>query len=87
VIAQVQPTSLFGSLKSLGYRLWDEQSRKLIGFAHLERLRMQTKEAGDRRTDVGRDDLQESDRQSGTHWQRARLQHPMGLCRTAVRGG
>ncbi len=34
---QVKPVTLTSSLKSLTFRLWDEQSRRLIGFAQLTR--------------------------------------------------
>jgi hypothetical protein len=34
----VKPMTLFGSLKSLTYRLWDENSGKLVGFRHLKTL-------------------------------------------------
>ena len=55
--------SLFGSLKSISYRLWDEQSSKLISFAHLKRLKRQTKEVESRKADIGNE---EQDRQNGT---------------------
>ncbi len=35
----VKPITLWGSLKSLNYRLWDEQSRRLVGFSSLRRRR------------------------------------------------
>jgi omega-6 fatty acid desaturase (delta-12 desaturase) len=35
----VRPMTLFGSLRSLGLRLWDESSRKLVGWRHLRELR------------------------------------------------
>ena len=31
----VKPVTLFSSLKSLTFRLWDEQRRKLVGYGHL----------------------------------------------------
>lgn len=34
---QVTPTTLFGSLKSLTFRLWDEKARKLISFRSLRK--------------------------------------------------
>ena len=37
----VPPLTLFASLKSLSFRLWDEQRRKLVGFGHLRTLRRQ----------------------------------------------
>jgi len=51
MFAAVQPMSLLGSLKSISYRLWDEQSSKLISFAHLKRLRRQA-----RKTESGTDE-------------------------------
>src|SRR6266550_1663483 len=39
----VKPITLFSSLKSLTFRLWDEQRRKLVGFRHLRDLRKQRK--------------------------------------------
>jgi omega-6 fatty acid desaturase (delta-12 desaturase) len=38
VFQRVKPITLFGSLKSLRYRLWDEPSRKLVGFARVRHL-------------------------------------------------
>lgn len=35
----VPPVTLFASLKSLGFRLWDEQRRQLVGYGHLRTLR------------------------------------------------
>ncbi len=32
---EVEPMTLLGSLKSLGLRLWDESTRKLVGYRHL----------------------------------------------------
>jgi hypothetical protein len=63
MFAEVRPMSLFGSLKSISYRLWDEQSSKLISFAHLKRLKRQTKEVESRKADIGNE---EQDRQNGT---------------------
>jgi acyl-lipid omega-6 desaturase (Delta-12 desaturase) len=36
---QVKPITLLPSLKSLTFRLWDEQRRKLVGFGYLRTLR------------------------------------------------
>ena len=36
---QVKPVTFFSSLKSITFRLWDEKSRKLVGFRHLRKLR------------------------------------------------
>jgi acyl-lipid omega-6 desaturase (Delta-12 desaturase) len=38
---QVKPITLTSSLKSLTFRLWDEQSRKLVGYARMRQLRKQ----------------------------------------------
>ncbi len=35
----VKPITLFSSLKSLNFRLWDEKLKKLVGFRHLRDLR------------------------------------------------
>ncbi|MGN6387143.1 MAG: fatty acid desaturase [Verrucomicrobiota bacterium] len=35
----VKPVTLLGSIKSISFRLWDEQQRKLVGFSHLKTLR------------------------------------------------
>lgn len=58
MFAEVEPMHLFGSLKSITYRLWDEQSSKLISFAHLKHLKRQKREAEGRKTDAGNDELQ-----------------------------
>ncbi len=36
---QVKPITLLGSLKTIGYRLWDEKSKRLVGFRHLKLVR------------------------------------------------
>lgn len=41
----VKPVTLFGSLKSFTFRLWDEQQRKLVGYRHLRTVRKQAKQA------------------------------------------
>jgi len=42
----VKPVTLFSSFKSLTFRLWDEQRRKLVGYRHLRTLqRKQTQAA------------------------------------------
>jgi omega-6 fatty acid desaturase (delta-12 desaturase) len=38
---RVRPVTLFSSLKSLTFRLWDEQRRKLVGYRHLRDARRQ----------------------------------------------
>lgn len=35
---QVQPITLMASLQALKFRLWDEQGKQLVGYAHLRRL-------------------------------------------------
>ena len=37
----VKPVTLFSSFKSLTFRLWDEQRRKLVGYRHLREVRKQ----------------------------------------------
>ena len=39
----VQPITLFSSLKSFTFRLWDEKRRTLVGYSHLRDLRKQKK--------------------------------------------
>jgi omega-6 fatty acid desaturase (delta-12 desaturase) len=41
----VQPITLFSSFKSFTFRLWDEQSRKLVGYGHLRTLHKQQRQA------------------------------------------
>ena len=41
----VKPVTLFSSLKSFTFRLWDEQQRKLVGYRHLRTVRKQAKQA------------------------------------------
>ena len=40
----VKPITLFSSLKSITYRLWDEKNKKLIGYRQLRHLREQYKQ-------------------------------------------
>src|SRR6185436_7316848 len=35
----VQPITLFSSLKSLSFRLWDEQRKKLVSFRQMRKMR------------------------------------------------
>jgi omega-6 fatty acid desaturase (delta-12 desaturase) len=35
----VKPVTLFSSLKSLTFRLWDEQRQRLVGYGHLRTVR------------------------------------------------
>ena len=37
----VKPVTLFGSFKSLTFRLWDEQRQKLVGYRALRAIRKQ----------------------------------------------
>jgi omega-6 fatty acid desaturase (delta-12 desaturase) len=41
----VKPITLFGSLKSLTFRLWDEQRKKLVGFRRIRELRREHKQS------------------------------------------
>lgn len=41
----VKPVTLFTSLKSLTFRLWDEQGHKLVGYGHLRTVRAQPRPA------------------------------------------
>lgn len=36
---EIEPVTLFSSLKSLSFRLWDEPAKKLVSFRHLHKLR------------------------------------------------
>lgn len=45
---QVKPLTLWSSFKSMNLRLWDEASRKLVGYRHLRELRKQQKAQGRR---------------------------------------
>lgn len=40
---EIEPLTLFASLKTITYRLWDEQNKKLIGFRHLRKRRREQK--------------------------------------------
>ncbi len=41
---KVVPITFRKSLKSLAYRLWDEQKRKLVGYRHMRQIRKERKE-------------------------------------------
>ncbi|MBN1667235.1 MAG: fatty acid desaturase [Anaerolineales bacterium] len=41
-VFQVKPVTLVSSLKSLGFRLWDESNRRLVGFKALKQTRSQS---------------------------------------------
>jgi len=45
VFQSVPPVTLFSSFKSLTFRLWDEQRRKLVGYGRLRAVRRQQREA------------------------------------------
>jgi omega-6 fatty acid desaturase (delta-12 desaturase) len=36
IFRDVKPITLFGSVRTLGLRLWDESSKKLVSFRHLK---------------------------------------------------
>ncbi len=40
----IRPMTLLNSLKSISFRLWDEQTKKLISFAHLKQKKRKKKE-------------------------------------------
>jgi acyl-lipid omega-6 desaturase (Delta-12 desaturase) len=40
----VKPITLFSSLKSFTFRLWDEQQRQLVGYSHLKKLRRERRQ-------------------------------------------
>jgi acyl-lipid omega-6 desaturase (Delta-12 desaturase) len=42
----VKPVTLWSSLKSFTFRLWDEQNRRLVGFRHLRLLRRKQRQCG-----------------------------------------
>jgi acyl-lipid omega-6 desaturase (Delta-12 desaturase) len=46
----VKPVTLFSSLKSFTFRLWDEQRRKLVGYGHLRTVRREQELAIRRRS-------------------------------------
>jgi omega-6 fatty acid desaturase (delta-12 desaturase) len=37
-VFQIKPVTFFSSLKSLTYRLWDEQTRRLVGFDYVKKM-------------------------------------------------
>jgi omega-6 fatty acid desaturase (delta-12 desaturase) len=41
---QVKPMTLFSSLKSLSFRLWDEQARRLVGYGRVRQVRRQQRQ-------------------------------------------
>lgn len=46
IFRQVRPITLTASLRSLGYRLWDERRRRLVGFGYLRRLSRRRRRLG-----------------------------------------
>ena len=44
----VKPVTLFGSLKSFTFRLWDEKRRQLVGYSHLRKVRREQAHAARR---------------------------------------
>jgi omega-6 fatty acid desaturase (delta-12 desaturase) len=38
---QVEPITLWSSMKCLTFHFWDEHSRKLVGYAHVRQIRQQ----------------------------------------------
>ncbi len=50
VFRAVRPVTLWASLKSLSYRLWDEQQERLVGFRRLRTIRGRREAAGPLRT-------------------------------------
>ena len=40
----VKPVTLFSSLKSFTFRLWDEQRRRLVGYGHLRTVRREQRQ-------------------------------------------
>lgn len=45
---EVKPLTFFKSLKSLTFRLWDEQRGKLVGYRRARKLRKERKQAAER---------------------------------------
>ncbi len=47
MFAEVVPMTLFGSLKSVTYRLWDEKAKKLISFRQMRKQRDEAESGGE----------------------------------------
>lgn len=62
---EVKPITLLSSLKSLTFRLWDEQRRKLVGFGHLRKLRRQSEPLADANTSPTDGDQDRGPREDG----------------------
>ncbi|HSH15892.1 MAG TPA: fatty acid desaturase [Verrucomicrobiae bacterium] len=53
MLQEVKPITLWSSLKSITFRLWDESSRKLVGFGHLKKHRKEPGKAQTKERDEG----------------------------------
>ncbi len=53
IFQQVKPITLSSSLKSLRFRLWDEERRKLVSFRHLKKLKKTEKRTRDNEVSSG----------------------------------
>jgi len=55
IFQQVKPITIPISLKSLFYRLWDTELRKLVGYRHMRKVRREqaARETGERKTESG----------------------------------
>jgi omega-6 fatty acid desaturase (delta-12 desaturase) len=52
MLRDVKPVTLFSSMRSITFRLWDESAKKLIGFRHVKHLRKRRdEEPGSKATD------------------------------------
>ena len=49
----VKPITLFSSMKSFTFRLWDEPRKRLVGYSHLREVRRQLKRQQQRKTAQG----------------------------------
>lgn len=45
MFSEIKPLTIKKSLKSVGYRLWDEQQKKLVGYRRLKEVRQEKKES------------------------------------------
>lgn len=51
---QVKPLTLFSSMKSLAFRLWDERAKKLVGYRRMRQIRREQKhQPADRKPPAG----------------------------------
>jgi len=57
MFSDIRPMTFLSSLKAASYRLWDEQSKKLVSFAHLKNLEL--KAEGERTADALNEKLEE----------------------------